>query len=264
MDFETILFEIEESGIARITLNRPEQRNAMTPAMGLEVRDAVEEINESETARVVILRGAGRAFCSGADLANLASEAGTEEGHEGLGGEGNFYRRFLSIRELRVPSIAAINGHAVGAGLCFALGADLRVMHAKAKVGMTFVRLGIHPGMGGTWTLPRLVGGARAAELLYTGRLVEAEEALRIGLVNRIAGDDDFDAVVDELALSIGENGPIAVAAVKETLHGSERRVLEEALEIESAAQAMTFRTADAAEGIAAMREKRKARFEGR
>ncbi len=263
MPFENIEFVIEESGIARITLNRPDQRNAMTPAMGAEVRAAVEQINANDTARVAIIRGAGRAFCSGADLANLAHEAGNEGEREGLGGEGNFYRLFLSIGELRVPTIAAINGHAIGAGLCFALGADLRVMHEKAKVGMTFVRLGIHPGMGGTWNLPRLVGKAKAAELLYTGRLVEAEEALAIGLVNHIAGDD-FESIVEQLASSICDNAPIAVAAVKETLRGGERRTLEESLEVESAAQAMTFRTADAGEGIAAIREKRKASFQGR
>lgn len=263
MPFENIDFLIEESGIARITLDRPDQRNAMTPAMGEEVRAAVEQINASETARVAIIRGAGRAFCSGADLANLAHEAGNESESEGLGGEGNFYRLFLSIGELRVPSIAAINGHAIGAGLCFALGADLRVMHTKAKVGMTFVRLGIHPGMGGTWNLPRLVGQPKAAELLYTGRLVEAGEALSIGLVNAIAGDD-FDDTVEALATSIRDNAPIAVAAVKATLREGERRTLEESLEVESAAQAMTFRTDDAAEGIAAIREKRRASFQGR
>lgn len=263
MPFETIELTIEEGGIARLTLNRPEQRNAMTSAMGHEVEEAVKQINGDGRVRVVIVRGAGKAFCSGADLGDLAHEAGIAEEREGLGGEGNFYRLFLSIGSLRVPTIAAMNGHAIGAGLCFALGADLRVMHKKAKVGMTFVKLGIHPGMGGTWNLPRLVGSAMAAELMYTGRLVGAEEALALGLVNRVAGDE-FDSIVEELAEQIRSNAPIAVQAVKETLRGTETRSLEEALEMESEAQAMTFRTEDAAEGVRSILEKRTATFHGR
>ena len=263
MPFETIQLTIEENGIARLHLNRPEQRNAMTSAMGHEVAEAVRRIDQDDRVRVVVVRGAGKAFCSGADLGDLAHEAGIAEEREGLGGEGNFYRLFLSIGSLRVPTIAAMNGHAIGAGLCFALGADLRVMHEKAKVGMTFVKLGIHPGMGGSWNLPRLVGPARAAELLFTGRLVGAEEALAIGLVNRVAGDD-FDSVVEELAEQIRSSAPIAVRAVKETLRGTETRSLEEALEVESAAQAMTFRTEDASEGVKSILEKRQATFRGR
>ncbi len=266
MMFEDIELEIDEGGIARILLNRPEQRNAMTPAMGEEVAEAVRRIDADERVRVAVIRGAGRAFCAGADLGRLAREAGLDSGRsgsDGLGGEVEFYRRFLSISSLRVPTIAAINGHAIGAGLCLALGADLRVMHERARVGMTFVRLGIHPGMGGTWNLPRLVGPARAAELLYTGRLVDAAEAAAIGLVNRVAGED-FDEVVEGLAAEIRDAAPVAVRAVKETLRGACERTLEEALLAESRAQAMTFRTRDAAEGLSAILEKRKPGFEGR
>ena len=263
MTYENILLEIGDDGVARLLLNRPDRRNAMTPAMGAEVRDAVARIDADERVRVAIVRGAGRAFCSGADLTDLAGEVGLRADGAGLDGAGNFYRLFLSISSLRVPVIAAINGHAIGAGMCFALGADLRVMHEKAKMGMTFVRLGIHPGMGGTWNLPRLVGRALAAELLFTGRLLDAPEALAAGLVNRVAGDD-FDAVVDELARRIRDNAPLAVRAVKETLRGSEDRTFEEALTVESTAQTATFATRDAAEGIAAMLEKRPAVFAGR
>jgi len=263
MAYENILLEIEDGGIARLTLNRPDRRNAMTPAMGEEVRDAVSRIDSDERVRVVIVRGAGRAFCAGADLGDLAKEAGLASEGGGLGGGRNFYELFLSIRALRAPTIAAINGHAIGAGMCFALGADMRVMHERAKMGMTFVRLGIHAGMAGTWHLPRLVGPALAAELFFTGRLVAAPEALTCGLVNRVAGDD-FDAAVDELATEIRNNAPLAVRSVKETLRGSEDRTFEEALAVESTAQAATFRTHDAAEGIAAMLEKRRAEFEGR
>jgi enoyl-CoA hydratase/carnithine racemase len=261
MPFEQI--RVTRGQVARITLARPAERNAMTPLMGREIMRAVEEINADDSVRVVVLTGEGKGFCSGADLRTLGAEAGSGEDTEGLGGGENFYRAFLSIRELRVPSIAAINGHAIGAGFCFSLGTDLRVMHRDAKVGMTFVRLGIHPGMAATWNLPRLVGPAAAADLLYTGRLVGADEALALGIANRIAGDD-FDAVVDELAQQIASAAPLAVRATKQTLRGSEGRTIEDALTREAAVQAVTFTSEDAGEGIRAMREKRVAEFKGR
>jgi enoyl-CoA hydratase/carnithine racemase len=255
MSFEQI--QVTKGGpIGRITLHRPAERNAMTPQMGREIAGAVAELNADDEVRVVVITGSGKGFCSGADLRTLGAEAGSADGDEGLGGGENFYRAFLSVRELRVPSIAAVNGHAIGAGFCFALAADLRVMHRDAKVGMTFVRLGIHPGMAATWTLPRLVGLSVAADLLYTGRLLGADEALALGLANRIGGDD-FDEVVAELAGAIAAAAPVAVRATKQTLRGSEARSIDDALVREASVQAMTFTTSDAAEGIRAMREKR-------
>jgi len=262
LSFEQIEVSVE-GGIGRITLNRPAERNAMTPRMGHEVAAAVDRLNADDGVRVVVVRGAGKGFCSGADLATLGAEASGSDAVDGLGGAENFYRSFLSIRDLRVPSIAAINGHAVGAGFCFTLGADLRVMHRDARVGMTFVRLGIHPGMAATWNLPRLVGPAKAADLLYTGRLVGAEEAFALGIANRIAGDD-FDAVVDELAESIAAAAPLALRALKETLRASEDRTIDQALAREAEVQGVTFTTEDAAEGIRAMRERRNPLFRGR
>jgi enoyl-CoA hydratase/carnithine racemase len=264
MPFEQIrVTGTAEGTIARITLARPAERNAMTPLMGREIVRAVDQINADSSVRVVVLTGEGKGFCSGADLRTLGAEAGSGEDAEGLGGGENFYRAFLSIRDLKVPSIAAINGHAIGAGFCFSLGADLRVMHRDAKVGMTFVRLGIHPGMAATWTLPRLVGPSVAADLLYTGRLVGAEEALALGIANRVAGDD-FEAVVDELAGQIAGCAPLAVRATRQTLRGSEGRTIDDALTREASVQAVTFTSEDAAEGIRAMREKRAPQFKGK
>ncbi len=252
--------------IVRITLNNPEQRNAMPPEMGIALTEAVQEINADRKARVVVVRGAGRAFSAGGNLDNLEAETRGEREREagGLGGGARFYRLFLSIRDLEVPTIAAVNGHAVGAGLCFALAHDLRVIHERAKLGVTFTRLGIHPGMAATWTLPRLIGSSRAADLLYTGRLITAQEALEMGIANRIGGDDDFDATVNELAERIAGSGPVAVRGVKETLRGTFDRTIDDALEREGAVQARTFTTDDAKEGIAAIKARREPEFKGR
>ncbi len=263
MSFEHVLLA-HEGPITRLTLNDPERLNAMTPEMGAEIRDAVPEINAREETRVVIVRGGGRAFSAGGSLKSIQEEVSEDpDAGPGLGGGASFYRLYLSVRDLAAPSIAAINGHAIGAGLCFALGADMRVIRTGARVGMTFVRLGIHPGMAATWTLPRLVGPARAAELLYSGRLIDAATAVEWGIASREA-DEDFDRVVEDLALEVAAAGPVAVKATKRTLRGTFDRGIEEALDLESAEQEVTFRTADAREGVKALGERRTPRFAGR
>lgn len=260
--YESITLKID-SGIARLTLNDPDRRNAMTLSMGREIESAVESLNADPDVRVVIVSGAGKSFSAGGSLATLARQAGMEVDGEDMGGGRVFYNAFLSLRSLQMPTIAAINGHAIGAGLCFALGCDMRIAHERAKMGMTFVKLGIHPGMAATWNLPRLIGPSAAAELLYTGRVIGAAEALRIGLVGRVAGDD-FTDVVDSTAREICENGPVALRLLKETLAGTAGRTIEEAVGREADAQQQTFETEDAREGITAMMEKRAPRFSGR
>ena len=261
MSYEHIRVDLR-GPIGRLTLDRAEERNAMTLAMGSEIERAVAELNAEESVRVVVVAGAGKAFSAGGNLKTLGKEAGLGDGPDMGGGE-TFYRAFLSIRELAVPSIAALGGHAIGAGLCFAIACDLRVMHRDAKVGMTFVKLGIHPGMAATWNLPRMLGPALAADLLYTGRLLGAEEALALGLVSRTAGDD-FEAVVESLAADIAANGPVAIRLLKKTLRATFDRSIEEAVAREASAQAETFATEDAREGISAMMERRTPSFSGR
>lgn len=266
MSYQHLLFDVDDY-IARVTLNDPKNLNAMSPEMGEEMRKVVDEINQRDDVRVVIFRGAGRAFSAGGNLDRLEEEAQAARGGkvgQGIGGGRSFYGLYLSVRDLKMPSIAAINGHAIGAGLCFALGCDLRVVHERAKLGMTFVRIGIHPGMAATWNLPRLVGPAVAAELLFTGRLLKADEAVRIGLANRSAGDDDFDGVVEDLAKLICTSAPVAVQAVKQTLRGTFDRTIDEAIGIEADEQKMTFGTLDALEGILAVKQKRAANFRGK
>lgn len=235
----------------------------MTLAMGREIERAVAAFNENPAVRVVVVTGAGKAFSSGGNLKTLGKEAGLSSGGADMGGGETFYKAFLSVRDLNVPSIAAVNGHAIGAGLCFAIACDLRIVHSDAKLGMTFVKLGIHPGMAATWNLPRLIGPSRAADLLYTGRLVGAEEALALGLATRVAGED-FDRVVAETAGEIASNGPVAVRLMKETLRRTFESTIDQSLKREASAQAETFNTDDAREGILAVMEKRAPVFRGR
>jgi len=265
MSYEHIRLQ-RSKGIATLTFNRPESRNAMTPAMGDEVVRAVEELRHDTAVRVVVLTGSGKAFSSGGDLSMLARDAGLEVAGEAptmAGSPKDFYARYLSIRNLPMPTIAAINGHAVAAGLCIALACDLRIAVADAKMGMTFTKLGIHPGMGGTYFLPRLVGASRACELFFTGRLFDAVEAERMGIVTRTVPRDELDASVQALAEQIAAAGPIANRMVKKAIYRSEHHTLEEALDYEGLQQGITFTTADAKEGVRAILEKREPNFTG-
>lgn len=266
MAYEHIQLE-REDGIVTLLLNRPETRNSMTPQMGDELAHAVAELKKDAGVRVVIVRGAGKAFSSGGDLGMLARDTGLVSGGEGptmAGSPRDFYARFLSIVQLPVPTIAAINGHAIGAGLCLALACDVRIAVSTAKLGLTFTRLGIHPGMGATYFLPRLVGTARACDLLFTGRVFDAAEAERLGVVNRVASEAEFDEATKSWAREIASAGPLAVRLVKRAIYRGVHHSLEEMLDFESLQQSWTFTTEDAREGLQAMMERRPPRFTGR
>jgi enoyl-CoA hydratase/carnithine racemase len=255
-----------EGGIVTLAFNRPETRNAMTPEMGEEVVRAVSEIRTDDGVRVVVLTGAGKAFCSGGNLSMIAQDAGARVGGGAprLGSPREFYGRFLAIRDLPVPTIAAMNGHAIGAGLCIALACDLRIAAADAKMGMTFTKLGIHPGMGATFFLSRLVGTARACELFFTGRVFDAAEAERLGVVNYAVPREQFEPTVLALAQEIAAAAPIAVRLVKKSIYRGVQHTLDDMLDYEALNQGFTFTTADAREGVTAMMEKRAPKFEGR
>jgi enoyl-CoA hydratase len=253
---------IERGPIAELVLARPDARNAMTVAMGDEVAAAVAELDRDPAVRVVLVRGEGKAFCAGGDLGFL--EQRLSDTREGNTREmGLFYRRFLSIRDLRVPTIAVLHGAAMGAGLCFALGCDLRLAARSAPLGLNFVRLGLHPGMGATYLLPQLVGPAIAADLLLTGRTIDGTEAARIGMVNEALDDDALMPRARELAGLIASAGPLAVTACKRSL-GAAHGTLEQALDGEARAQAEDYATRDLAEGVRAARERRTPSFEGK
>lgn len=265
MSFEHIRLS-RDAGIVTLTFNRPESRNAMTPAMGEEMIRAVEEIRSDATARVLVVTGEGKAFSSGGDLSMLARDAGLsdESGPTMAGSPRDFYNRFLAIRQLPVPTIAAINGHAIGAGLCFALACDLRIAVVEAKMGMTFSKLGLHPGMGATFFLPRLIGTARACELFFTGRIIDANEAERLGILNRVVSRDEFAGAIESLSGEIASAAPIAVRMVKKAIYRGTEHSLDDMLDYESLQQSITFATDDAREGIRAVMEKRSPQFSGK
>jgi enoyl-CoA hydratase len=249
--------------IGELVLARPDVRNAMIADMGVEIERAVDEINASNM-RVLIVRGEGKGFSAGGDfkMIEARTQASKAENEPAMR---RFYGAFLSIRNVRVPTIAVLHGAAIGAGLCFAMACDLRVAAADAKLGVNFVRIGLHPGMGATYLLPRLVGPAAAAELLLTGRTIDAAEALRIGLVSRVLPSPEA-ALADAhaLATEIATAAPIPVTQVKVTLQNALERNLAEALATEAAAQAVDFTTEDLKEAIRAFGEKQTPTFSGR
>lgn len=254
--------ERPSDGVALLVLDNPDQRNAMSDAMTASWVAAVDSLAADRSVRVVVVMGEGSAFCSGGDLSWLASEpdAGVDRLRERML---PFYRSWLAIRRLEVPTIAAINGPAIGAGLCVALACDLRYAAEGAKMGVPFVKLGLHPGMAGTYLLPDAVGEAAARDLLLTGRLVEAEEAARIGLVSRTFPTQTFRDDVLDVARGIAGTAPVASRLT--TLALRQRHAgIDQALQWEALAQPVTMATEDLQEGIRAAKEKRRPEFRGR
>jgi enoyl-CoA hydratase len=258
-----------DGDVVTLVFNDPDRLNAMSRAMGEAFREAVAELSADASIRAVVLTGEGRAFSAGGDLDMLQAQADRGAAAPGRAWRpirdemSSFYRLFLSVRDLCCPTIAALNGHAIGAGLCVALGCDFRYVAREARIGLNFTRIGVHPGMAATWNLPRLVGPGLAAELLYTSRLVDGDEAVRIGLANRALPAAEVLAAAQQAAQEIAGNAPLAVRAVKQALRRTETASIEDQLQFEASEQARHFESRDAHEGIAAVREKRPPRFEG-
>jgi len=217
--YHNILFDVEE-GIATITLNRPDKLNAYVPEMGDEVVDAFARARDDDAVRVVILTGAGRGFCAGVDLEALkASYAAAAESGRKLGEE-DFLRKLpLELLEFPKPVIAAINGHAIGVGITMTLPCDIRIAAEGAKLGLTFAKLGILPGLASTHLLPRIVGMAKAQELVLSARVILAEEAREIGLVNALAPADELMQAARDMAYEIAAHAPEVIARAKRALH---------------------------------------------
>lgn len=250
-------------GVVLLTLDNPDQRNAMSDPMTNAWVAAIDEIAGDPDVRAVVVTGAGSAFCSGGDPKWIAGEpdAPVDRLRTRMLG---FYRSWLSIRKLEVPTIAAINGPAVGAGLCMALACDLRYAAASARMSVPFVRLGMHAGMAATYTLPNVVGEAHARDLLLTGRMVGAEEAFRMGMVSSVSPDETFLDTVLETAAGIAATAPIASRLTKVALRDGGHADFDTAIEWEALAQPITLATEDLQEGVRAAGEKRPPRFTGR
>jgi enoyl-CoA hydratase len=258
---EHLRVERPAPGVARLVLDNPDQRNAMSDQMTRSWVAAIEELAVDRSLRVVVVTGEGSAFCSGGNTGWIASEpdAGVDHLRTRMMA---FYRAWLSIRSLEVPTIAAVNGHAIGAGLCLALACDIRYAAEGAKLAAPFVKLGMNPGMAATYLLPNVVGEANARELLLTGRTVEAEEARRLGLVSRVFAPDVFADEVTTIAEGIAATAPIPSRYTKVALREGHRD-FESCVQWEALAQPVTLATSDLQEGIAAAREKRAPVFRG-
>jgi enoyl-CoA hydratase len=260
--FAHLRLERPGPGVARLVLDNPAQRNAMSAEMTASWGRAVEQLAADPEVRVVVVTGAGTAFCSGGDPRWIAGEpdASVDRLRTRMIG---FYRAWLAIRSLEVPTIAAVNGPAVGAGLCLALACDLRYAAAGATMSAPFVRLGMNPGMASTYLLPNVVGDAHARDLLLTGRSVEAEEARQLGLVSRVFAPDAFEGEVQAIAEGIAATAPIASRYTTVALRGGGHPDLESAIQWEALAQPITLATEDLQEGVRAAREKRPPEFRG-
>ena len=263
MSYRTIRLEIGD-GRARLTLDRPERLNAFTVEMHEEMRAALALIAADRSVRLLILTGAGRAFCAGQDLTDRA--AGAAGGAIDLGSslERYYGPLVLTLRSLPVPVVAAVNGVAAGAGANIALACDIVVAARSAVFIQSFTKLGLIPDCGGTWLLPRLAGPARALGLALLGERLGAQQAAEWGLIWRCVEDAELSTAIDELAQRLVEAAPQALARTKEAISESGVRTLEQQLDVERDMQRELGRTADFAEGVAAFLQKRPPRFTGR
>lgn len=249
--------------IATLTLNRPDKLNALTHEMGDQVVEAVSTLNARPDVRALVVRGAGRAFSAGGDLDWLLENARRSPAENRAGMEA-FYQKFLSLRELHVPAIAMVHGRATGAGFCFALGCDLRVASHDAVFSANFVRVGLNPGMGGSYALTQMLGPAMARELILTGREVFADEALALGLVSRMVTPEALEETTYALAQQVADNAPLAVRHAKAALRLAETHPLDTVLAREAEGQAACFASSDLVEGVEAARARRRPAFLGR
>jgi 2-(1,2-epoxy-1,2-dihydrophenyl)acetyl-CoA isomerase len=261
MPYETILFAIE-GGIARLTFNRPEKLNSFNVRMHEEVRDALESLGRTNP-RVLVVSGAGRGFCAGQDLADRAVAPGAQGVDLGDSIERYYKPLILALQGLPLPVIAAVNGVAAGAGANIALACDIVIAARSASFVQAFSKIGLIPDSGGTWTLPRLVGNARALGLTLLGEKLPAEQAAAWGMIWKCVDDAEFQGAVDALARQLAVAPTRGLAATKDAIRGAWQRSLAEQLDIERDAQRALGRSADYAEGVAAFTEKRAANFTG-
>ena len=255
-----VLVEVD-GPVATLTLNRPEKLNAFVGLMRDEIAGALENLGRDESVRAVIVTGAGRAFCAGADVDYLTHliEARNIEEATALVEAGR--RAVIAVRSAPKPVIAAINGPAAGGGANLALACDLRIASERASIGQTFNRIGLHPDWGGTYHVPKLVGPARAAELFFFAEMVPAVEAERFGLVNRVVSHDRLMTAARDWAERLAAKPILPIRLAKRAIQLSFSASMEQMLDYETESQVACFGSADAREGVRAFVEKRPPRF---
>jgi enoyl-CoA hydratase/carnithine racemase len=269
MDFESILLR-KENWIATLTLNRPERLNAVTPKMAQELLVALEELDQDDETRVLVLTGAGKGFCAGADVGGMTG--GNQQGM-GTARNAEEMRRYhsrvvgricLRLQKMQKPTIAMVNGVAVGGGFDVALACDLRIGSKDARFRNAFVKIGLFPGWGGTWLYPRVMGLGKALEYLFTGDFLGAEEAERLGVLNKMVAPEELEKETMVLARKIAQGPPIAIRLMKLQAYKGLQMDMETALEMAAACETITLNSEDHKEGVAAFREKREAQFKGK
>jgi len=260
MTNQTLLVDVKD-GVAFVTVNRPDKLNALSDQVVADLGQAVLALKSDATVRGVILTGAGpKAFVAGADIGELAEQGVLDGRKRALNGQAVL----TAIETMGKPVIAAVNGFALGGGCELAMACHIRIASETAKFGQPEVKLGITPGYGGTQRLPRIVGKGRALHLLLTGETIDAQEALRIGLVTKVVPQDQLMAEAEKLMRQIIANGPVAVALTIEAVHQGLEMTLAEGLQLEANVFGLVASTRDVKEGLNAFLEKRTARFEGK
>ncbi|MFA4916279.1 MAG: enoyl-CoA hydratase [Syntrophales bacterium] len=263
MAYEDIIFK-KNNGVATIILNRPDSMNAIGGCIRENILDAIQDVKMDDDIRVLVLTGAGRAFCAGGNLKEmerLSVEVSLIERRKFV--RSISHRIIQNIRTLEKPVIASVNGAAIGAGCNIALACDLRIASEKAKFSEGFVNMGLVSDYGGLYFLPRLVGPAKALELYLTGDMIDAREAERLGIVNKVVPHDELEKATYELANRIAKKAPLALGMIKEILYKGLNVDMVTELDMEADAQSVCLKTEDHREGVRAFLEKREAIFKG-
>lgn len=267
MNYETILVDTQD-GVTTVTMNRPQRLNALTGQMIKEIVAVLDGTKQGSDTRVIVLTGAGKGFCGGADLKDprgpggLLPDSSPESKRQGL--RLGIYPLILGIRNCDVPVIAMMNGDAAAGGCDLALTCDIRIGSERARFMESFARIGLFPGTGGCWFLPRMVGTSKAAEMIFTGDPIGAEEAYQRGLLSQLVPHEQLHERTMTLARRIAAGPPVAIRLAKMVMQRSMDASLETSLELAAASESITLTSEDHREGLAAFLEKRQATFRGR
>jgi len=263
----TIVYEIAEDGVGTVTLNRPEVLNAVTLDMELLLVDTLRRADEDPSVRCIIVTGAGRGFCAGDDIKEAWNDPRMADGLASMSGPRTYFAPHVDVMlNLLTPTIAAVNGPAIGFGMDLALLCDLRIASSKGRFSQAFVKMGVLPDIAGFWLLPQLVGRDTAAELLMTGDMIDADRALALGLVSQVVPDDQLETTAHELARRVAMNPPLAVRYIKEALRRAAPRPITDLADLATilgVRLAELFASDDHREAVAAFIEHREARFTG-